>query len=126
MTTARHATVSQVVAAYMIDAIGDEQHEALSDADWQALPELQGTDKQVAWAATIRDQRNADIDRMLADADRRANLDDVTQRDEMAKLRVTCDLFLLNDSAAWWIETRDQPTRKLMLSATTVKLDATR
>lgn len=86
----------------------EERAAALDEAKEQDLPALVGTEKQVAWAVTIRQKFVALLDRGLQEVQIRPEIDKVlTQR---AIESVYCET-----EAHWWIENgRIQTTREAM------------
>jgi hypothetical protein len=70
---------------------------AAAEAAEQELPALEGTDKQVAWALTIRQQFLAALDQWLADNPVRADVDPTPLLRAVAAIQG-------ETSAHWWIE----------------------
>ena len=76
------------------------------------LPSLTGTDKQSAWAETIRKTKITDIDAMIAGA-----LADPQAQEEpvlIAALQAAARAVRDQTSAAWWIDRRDSSARSLV------------
>lgn len=70
-----------------------------------------GTDKQVAWAQSIRAQFNADIHNFLATAHAQNRL---SVKMFMEFTQVARALFLDKTSASFWIDNRNQKIEKLV------------
>lgn len=67
----------------------------------QGLPNLQGSEKQVAWAGTIRQ------DRLQPAAALRQHIEANATGDERTNLLAALTAVEAETSAAWWIEHRD-------------------
>lgn len=74
--------------------------EAAKSAEAEGLPELTGSDKQVAWALTIRAELLARIDRAIG----------INRANEPADAKVTLDemraAIVGRADAGWWIDRR--------------------
>lgn len=87
---------------------------AQQQADSQGLPQLQGSDKQIAWALTIRESKLQDI------ADTRTlilgNVGKGPQEISDRALQVLDDMFE-QTSAAWWIDHRNDTAMMVVRAA---------
>ena len=84
-------------------------------ADEQGLPELEGTDRQVAWAITLRGQLLDSLPEKLAELNRHA---DRRGHDRLAVTAKTFEVIrqvvVTETSAAWWIREREHTGQKLV------------
>lgn len=81
------------------------------------LVALSGTEKQVAWANTIRLEKLAEIDKTVAEikaSPRSAT--EIGQRN-MAKLDTILDAIRTKESASWWIDHRHDSARYILQDA---------
>ncbi len=86
----------------------EERAAALTEAEDQDLPALVGTEKQVAWAATIRQKFVALLDEGLQTTPLRPEIDKVLTQQAIESLYYETD-------AHWWIENgRIQTTREAL------------
>lgn len=85
------------------------------------LVALSGTEKQVAWANSIRLGKLAEIDKTVAEIKAvPASATEKGQRN-MAKLDEIVNAIRSKESASWWIEARHEDGRRI-LSATATKM----
>lgn len=82
--------------------------EAQAKAEQSNLPSLTGSDKQVAWAITIRQAFLSDLENGITD---RMKLINDSNREKamasLAKINETRDTMIANEtSASWWIDRR--------------------
>lgn len=102
---------------------------AAKEADENGLPTLSGSDKQIKWAETIRAEKLAEIDRLIAPLDtnmakvaadpallEKANSKAVDDgfadfADSGECLKATVNQIKSNDSAKWWIDNRGENMR---------------
>jgi hypothetical protein len=85
---------------------------AKQQADCQGLPQLQGSDKQIAWALTIRESKLQEIADMRALVQANA----ATGPEIAERALQILDSIERQRSAAWWIENRDESV-KMMIRA---------
>jgi len=78
------------------------------------LVELGGTEKQIAWANTIRLEKLAEIDKMVAEIKAvPASATEKGQRN-MAKLDEVVAAIRGKESARWWIDARYEDGRRIL------------
>lgn len=89
--------------------------EAATAAQTAGRPELQGTEKQVAWATTIRETLTAGLEqgRSAVDANPKASVE------YKAIIGAVIDRIEAEASAAWWIEHRETHPLSIIKAATT-------
>lgn len=83
--------------------------------------ELTGSEKQVAWATRIRKELLAraesacdDYRRIVGNAVRDGKCSPEQAETNMGKMVAALTTLSLQESAAWWIEHRDETSRKLL------------
>jgi len=104
----------------------DENAKAITQGRADGLPELQGTERQVAWAASIRQQGIADINAQYerlasALAHRWETLGDIDEIYIAECLQAAQDAkgrFASETSAAWWIDHQGGMGERCLRSAT--------
>lgn len=79
----------------------EASNKAAAEAKTSGLTELKGSEKQVAWAETIRSEIIKNLDRILESV----NTDKT--KDLHEALSVAINTIKLIDSARWWIDHRD-------------------
>ena len=85
-----------------------ENKEAAEAAQEMSLPALTGSEKQIAWAETVRQQMIASIDEYIY-RDGSAFL----RRENEAQLREAAEQIKQRTSARWWIDHRDIREREI-------------
>lgn len=82
------------------------------------LPALVGSDKQIAWATTIRHAGLASIEATLREFERQATgIPAETIEQQRALFRAYRETLVGQTSAAWWIDHRDESGRRLLAVA---------
>ena len=79
-----------------------EENRKVAEANAGAgLPALTGSDKQIAWAETIRKQKIATIDNLIA-------CNDLSPTIDKERFFIALETIKNNTSARWWIDNREQ------------------
>ena len=120
------AGLSQSVCPTCIHA--DDNTKATAQGKADGLPDLHGTARQVAWAASIRQEGLADIDAHCkrlgsALADRIATVGDIDETYIAECLQAVRDSkarFAAETSAAWWIDHQGAMGERCLRSATAI------
>lgn len=105
---ADHITVCGECKEKAVQAKRAEQaSEAAENAAASGYPELKGSEKQVAWALRIRQEKAAGLEKLRARAIRMAEKhpDHKAECDEMVE---AIDRIMAHDDAGWWIDQRNQ------------------
>ena len=105
-TPARRAKIEAAVCASCVTAQA-ERDAAATITSYAALPALTGSEKQVAWASSLRDEAVTLLRAGLVDAYRRCNslANPVEAR---AEIDAEIERVFADTSAARWIDTRLQ------------------
>jgi len=104
----------------------EENEKAAKINESAGLPELKGSDKQIAWAETIRAKKVSELDKSLSDNDleylkKRAHRQGIADADK--KIDIAIVSIKSKTSASWWIDSRDYNAEMLLLEELkTVKL----
>ena len=99
-----------------------ENTQARARSNEMGLPKITGTDKQTAWAESIRIKCLDAIDTALKDdADRFSRLSDEDKKQYRQaheagkeKMNLFSSWLLSHVEAKWWIENRDTPMKQMM------------
>jgi hypothetical protein len=97
-----------------------EATQALDQANQDGLPELTGTEKQIAWALKIRSEKLASLRDYRANMLKRAQAANVSDRalTEALDQFDACDNQIRQQAhAPWWIDRRDNTTQELLQEA---------
>lgn len=85
--------------------------EAAAAARAAGLPQLEGTERQVAWAEQLRQRRLAELEQLVADYERRLPTVPEADRERaaglVAEMRAAVARARTVKSAAYWIDRRD-------------------
>lgn len=87
---------------------------------WGDLPALTGSDKQIAWASSIRDTILATLTEQMSrlDALSAEQLEQAGQGvGALDKTRQVLDRVKAETKASWWIDNRDRTGRQAMIAA---------
>lgn len=87
-----------------------EAEVAAENAAENGLPELEGSEKQINWAETIRADAIEQIDKCLDEFENKCEKkfgDEITA-ESMSIYRGICDRIATNADAGWWIDNRDR------------------
>ncbi len=104
----------------------EENAKAAAVNESAGLPELNGSEKQIAWAETIRAKKITEIDKPLNDRDleylkKRAHRQGILDADK--KIDIAIISIKSKTSASWWVDSRDYNAKILLLEELkTVKL----
>lgn len=91
----------------------EENRKAKEAARSQELPELVGTEKQVAWAETLRQKVVAEIEKIIDEIDHIPA--EKRNESEIDLFMKTVDIVLSKTSASWYIENRFRSAREILV-----------
>lgn len=101
-----------------------EQQAAQTAAKSIELPVLTGTEKQIAWALSLRLEKYAELDKFLAEARERGDQAVAAGKmtvdacsTNMVKIQKAAKLIKSNTEAKYWIDNRYSDVQSLMLVA---------
>ncbi len=75
----------------------------------QGLPALTGSEKQIAWAESIRAEKQAELERLVEQAAKSSPTPEQRQQFNDAIAAV-----LAETAASWWIDNRDRTARQIV------------
>lgn len=85
-------------------ARAEENARAAAENKKLGLPELKGTEKQVAWAETIRKNILEEIEKQMAEMVEKGK---TPTQEQLADFNAALDVVMGKQSASWWIDHRD-------------------
>jgi hypothetical protein len=99
-----------------------EAQKAAAEADELGLPDLEGTEKQIAWALTLRKEWISKIEKNIAMAEKKIEngvVDAEKGKKVLAGIREEMENRLIAEtSARYWIDNRDQDINRFLDHAT--------
>jgi len=78
------------------------------------LPALTGSEKQIAWATTIRCAKLADLDALIATIDAHNPTPDLKGRAVREQVTAAREQMTRQTSAAWWIDRRSDSAQTIL------------
>lgn len=93
-------------------AHAEETAAAKAKADEENLPELNGSEKQVNWALSIRAKKFEALNEMFANAN--ANATDEQRQQNQIALQAAKNVLASKTESRFWIDNRNTPARKLI------------
>ena len=94
-----------------------QQAQAAESAQAQGLPTLTGSDKQVAWATTIRAEQLAGVAKMRQEFEatgRKQNVTEDVMAAQMGQFDALVAKLIAQTAAAWWIDRRSTSAQALL------------
>lgn len=94
-----------------------QQAQAAESAQAQGLSALTGSDKQVAWATTIRAEQLAGVAALRKEfqaAGRKQNVTEAVMAEQMGQFDALVAKLTAQTAAAWWIDRRSNSAQSLL------------
>ena len=97
-----------------------QQAQATESAQAQGLPALTGSDKQVAWATTIRAEQLGKVAKMRQEFEatgRKQNVTEDVMAAQMGQFDALVAKLATQTAASWWIDRRSSSAQALLKEA---------
>jgi len=102
--------MAKLITSYK-ELLAQREAERIAAAEIKALPELTGSEKQIAWALDIRAEKFERLNEMLTDM---TTTDEQLRRKNQIAIQATKNVLASKTESRFWIDNRNTPARKLI------------